>query len=338
MRKLSMIIATAFVATLVPVLPAHAATATITSPADGQTFTTDQNVRITASLDEVDSACPTLEITISGPGQNDVTDDWDTAASTTYDRVWSGFAPGNYTITVAPPPGVTCTVSPVTVSFSVVMAGPTLGRVSARPTPFFPYVNDGYRDTTKVMWAQDQRATVRLQVRRTSTGKLVRSVSMMESAGRHAWNWGGRNNRGKLVDKGRYSITVAISNANGSDSDRRRVRTKTGWVSKNYRKERTGRETSSRSGASCHWDTDNGALGLDSWGGYCQAVYRFAIPARAVDVHRSISTRQHPLDFGPGTGTISKWWSGNAAYVRVTGWRAHTVVRVAVTYKTRRRI
>lgn len=86
--------------------------------------------------------------------------------------------------------------------------------VSAKPNPFFPWIDDGYKDTMRVRFdlATDAAAEARVY-RPTSTGRccgaLVRGESLGNLlAGENSWYWDGRNDNGDNLGKGDYFVRI----------------------------------------------------------------------------------------------------------------------------------
>jgi hypothetical protein len=103
---------------------------------------------------------------------------------------------------------------------------------------------------------------------------------------------------------------------------------------------RSGVDTSSRSKSGQGYFRGgyetSGGLTLDSWGGDLVATYRVGVPSNARRISRSISGYRSFLDMGGGS--ISRWWSGNTATVRVTNYRAYVVDHVKVRYQAPKRV
>jgi len=85
---------------------------------------------------------------------------------------------------------------------------------SVMPNPFFPWIDDGYKDTTNVGFdlLADSAAQARV-LRPNSVGKccgaLVRDDDLGSlTAGNHNWIWDGRNNNGDNLAKGNYFVRI----------------------------------------------------------------------------------------------------------------------------------
>jgi hypothetical protein len=82
------------------------------------------------------------------------------------------------------------------------------------PNPFFPWIDDGYKDTTNVGFnlAADSDAQARVfRPNRAGTccGALVRNADLGPlTAGSHDWNWDGRDGSGANLAKGDYFVRI----------------------------------------------------------------------------------------------------------------------------------
>jgi hypothetical protein len=85
---------------------------------------------------------------------------------------------------------------------------------SVSPTPFFPWIDDLYKDTTHVRFAFAADAAAEARVYRPKTtgkccGALVRNDGLGNlSAGDNSWDWDGRNDNGDNLAKGNYFVRV----------------------------------------------------------------------------------------------------------------------------------
>jgi hypothetical protein len=85
---------------------------------------------------------------------------------------------------------------------------------SVSPTPFFPWIDDLYKDETHVRLALAADAAAEARVYRPKTtgkccGALVRNDGLGNlSAGDNSWDWDGRNNNGDNLAKGNYFVRV----------------------------------------------------------------------------------------------------------------------------------
>jgi flagellar hook assembly protein FlgD len=102
-----------------------------------------------------------------------------------------------------------------TVTFTVGKLNPTV--MSVAPSPFSPN-GDGRNDRTRfrVRLPEPQRVSFRVLNGNGQTVAGPHSSSGLVGAGDHAYSWDGRNNAGKVVGDGVYTISVATSTGSGS--------------------------------------------------------------------------------------------------------------------------
>jgi FlgD Ig-like domain len=85
---------------------------------------------------------------------------------------------------------------------------------SVTPNPFFPWLDDLYKDETHVRFALAADAAAEARVYRPKTtgkccGALVRNDGLGNlSAGNNSWDWDGRNNIGDNLAKGNYFVRI----------------------------------------------------------------------------------------------------------------------------------
>lgn len=240
-------------------------------------------------------------------------------------------------------------------SFTAIAKKTTLTH-SARPSTFYPYVKDGYRDTTVVGYRVYGR--VRTQALVYGPNGLVRSVDLgfkgdsseWASDGMdYSWAWNGRNNAGSLVPSGKsYSIVIKTTETVNGQPYASQV-SSSATVARGYRtlsvsKSRDGYDNSSQARSGCdihraYWtDSD---LFLDCWGGdYALARYAFAIPANATNLRWSVNGAAHCCS-SPGVTrkTFSRPNPRTAVVqVKVTGWHSYQINRVNLSYTYRKAI
>lgn len=86
--------------------------------------------------------------------------------------------------------------------------------VSATPNPFFPWIDDLYKDELHVRFALAADASAEARVYRPNTigkccGALVRNDGLGNlSAGDNSWDWDGRNDIGDNLAKGDYFVRI----------------------------------------------------------------------------------------------------------------------------------
>jgi hypothetical protein len=86
--------------------------------------------------------------------------------------------------------------------------------VGVNYTTFYPY-RDGYRDTVTIRGTLLEPASVAIQIR-SSTGRLVRSLSVSTRSGAYGVAWNGRTGSGTRVAAGKYKVAQTISDAAGN--------------------------------------------------------------------------------------------------------------------------
>jgi hypothetical protein len=85
---------------------------------------------------------------------------------------------------------------------------------SVTPNPFFPWIDDLYKDETHVRFALAADAAAEARVYRPKTtgkccGALVRNDGLGNHlAGDNSWDWDGRNNNGDNLAKGNYFVRI----------------------------------------------------------------------------------------------------------------------------------
>ena len=93
-------------------------------------------------------------------------------------------------------------------------AAPLAASVQTRTATFYPPV-DGYRDVGRFLVHTTRQADLTLQVRRTPSDPVLRSVALgPQPAGNHVATWDARDDGGELVDPGNYVVRVVAVGAN----------------------------------------------------------------------------------------------------------------------------
>lgn len=146
------------------------------------------------------------------------------------------FGRGNFTLfwdgtdvtgkVVAPPPGeqllwgMTAFTLPTNGIF--VEAAPQVSDVSVDPNYFDPATGNflsPQSPSAKVTYTLSKSATVLLQVYRTGTNRLIRTISQANvPAGTMTVEWDGKNQGGMFVDKGDYHLALKAVDAAGNQS------------------------------------------------------------------------------------------------------------------------
>jgi hypothetical protein len=214
---------------------------------------------------------------------------------------------------------------------------------------FYPLRRDGFRDKVTFSFLTNLSAAVTVSVR-TPSGKVVRRKSLGTLAGgeRHSWKWGGRNDRGKLVDTGRYRVRIRARRGDQRVKGRGvEVRVRTGFAVRRAVQARYGRGYSSLDqSASCAHRIHEKGLYLACVGrASATARYVFAVPKRAFRIR---GYRGHAV-YGVYVGSprrifVRRERTSPRRYVVETGIsqrRGRTgigVLVVAISYRYRMRI
>ena len=94
---------------------------------------------------------------------------------------------------------------------------------SITPDPFFPTLNDGYRDTTRITYQLLANSTsIRVQVLEADTngdccGDVVRDFLQYPNrvAGTYGYTWNGRDDGGTVLPQGDYWVRITATAYNG---------------------------------------------------------------------------------------------------------------------------
>lgn len=81
-------------------------------------------------------------------------------------------------------------------------------------TTFYPY-RDSYRDTNAIRGTRNEPASVSIKVV-SPTGRTVKTGSFAMGAGAYSLPWSGRNSAGTMLASGTYTVTQALTGADGS--------------------------------------------------------------------------------------------------------------------------
>jgi len=97
--------------------------------------------------------------------------------------------------------------------------------LSAKPSPFYPLVQDGYKDRTKIRFslAADTAETAVQVFREDAYGRCcsaeVRTQDLGPLAsGAHGWSWDGRKQDGSLVSKGTFFARITATDTHGAST------------------------------------------------------------------------------------------------------------------------
>jgi hypothetical protein len=217
-------------------------------------------------------------------------------------------------------------------------------RLTLSPLTFYPFVRDGYYDTTNATVTTNKPVSVRFQVK-NHNGKIIRHTSTYQSEGRFTWRWAAGNDSGRKVDPGYFWIR-AISTAQGETKtgDWHRVLARTVLVSRKASVSRLGVNRSSATKSSlCYihskaW-TDHDTF-VDCWGGAGASVnYNFGVPRSTYKVVTTAGTRGHCCARGTITRTTTRI-SSRVVQVRfhITYWRSLEIDTVHITYYYHKRL
>jgi hypothetical protein len=110
---------------------------------------------------------------------------------------------------------------PVKTSASFTLLPPLVAGLSARPSPFYPLKQDGYKDTTKITYslAADTSDTSAHIFAPDTYGRCcgteIRTADLGPLAsGSHTWTWDGRRNGGTFPPKGTYFARIGATDTN----------------------------------------------------------------------------------------------------------------------------
>jgi flagellar hook assembly protein FlgD len=127
---------------------------------------------------------------------------------------------------VAPPPGeqflwgMTAFTLPNNAIF--VSVAPQITNVSADPNYFDPATGNfisPQKPTAKISYTLSKQANVTLQIFRTGTNTLMRTVTQINApAGAGTIEWDGKNQSSIFVDKGDYRLALKATDASGNQS------------------------------------------------------------------------------------------------------------------------
>jgi PKD repeat protein len=104
----------------------------------------------------------------------------------------------------------------------VVELAPEITQVSVTPNYYDPYTTDfltSQKPTATVSYTLSKQSTVRLQVYRTGTNVLLRTIERPSApAGAGTITWDGRDDKGIFADKGEYRLSVKAIDTAGNQS------------------------------------------------------------------------------------------------------------------------
>lgn len=276
-----------------------------------------------------------------------------------YDEVTSfDYQPGSSTTWTWNPPAINgparCsldvssydTYGSATENFTVSPPPVSVSNVSVSPTPFYPLVRDGYRDSTSMHFHLNTGANLSATVVSRATGKVVRSLDVgWRRAGNRSWSWNGRHADGTPVKVSKYILKMKATNSVSAATARGTAQVATAVVTKRRTLRKWGNQGTAAAANSCYVTRDSyyGTTDLDCWGGkYARVTYGFAIPASAYNLSWRVSGEPSSSDICcQGKITRSGWRPTSRHYsirAQVNGWRAYTVNRASVSYTYKARI
>ena len=219
-----------------------------------------------------------------------------------------------------------------------------LTRVTPSPGLFYPRVRDGYRDESLTGFTLTRRANVRVGVRNPGGG-VTRSVRMgWLGAGRHTFQWGGRNNAGQLAKVGTFTVIIRATDSSGHEAmASRKVTVASRLVTAHGSRTLPGNVGARSTSGACYATKLDGVMTLDCWGGhYARATYRFRVPRSASHTHWRVVGGTTDSDIccqGRITRTGHRATTTRyAVRVQVTGWRTYDIRRVHATWRYQKRI
>lgn len=231
-------------------------------------------------------------------------------------------------------------------SFTVAPPSLTVSDIRASGTTFYPRVRDGYLDKVALRIDLNRAAGVAWQVNDID-GRVVRRATTSASAGAHVWRWDGKSSSGALLKPGAYRAVVTVTAGGVSRTRSIVVRIATAVITRTITKRKDGYDANYATRGRCYveqaYADDDYSVTLDCWGGrYAQATYVFAIPSNATNIRWAVRSYLSGADLCC-RGSVSKSGarvSSTRYHIRakVTGLRAMTVERVAVTYSYRTRV
>jgi hypothetical protein len=174
--------------------------------------------------------------------------------------------PTDYVVDVRPQGGAVVTGETLTILPRLVSG------LEASPSPFYPLVQDGYRDVTRIgfdLAAETTATTVHVfadDAYGECCGAEIRAEDLGALAsGHHTWTWDGRRDDESFAPKGRYFVRIGATDTATVDatSSPRKVELTTGLIRRTATKEKPGSayakagdEVETARGGSCRVDRD----------------------------------------------------------------------------------
>jgi hypothetical protein len=211
-----------------------------------------------------------------------------------------------------------------------------LSGVDASPAKFFPRVRDGYRDSVTISFRLNDVAGVQWSVRDAAGHRVRAEPGRTRPEGDGHVRWNGRDDSGRRVPKGTYTVKLRGLTEDGRKDVARvevRVATKKVWHSETASFD--GRETTDRARSrSCYFRSLFGELTLDCWGGrFAEVTYAFRVPRTATHVSWRVRGEVNCCDDGRITKDARRVSDRRVVIsVRVTNWRSYTARRASIEY------
>jgi hypothetical protein len=226
---------------------------------------------------------------------------------------------------------------------------PLASITGATPNTFFPWIDDGYRDTTRVRFTLAEAAAAEARVfRPTSTGaccgSLVRGDTLGPlSAGDHAWIWDGRGEGGfgENLPKGSYFVKIWADDGTLPAAISKPFEV---TIARTYRANATRTkagtayhhttETSLVRGGDCFVHAQGGFLQIDCHGGRMTVSYRWGLGSAQRVEKASFAIDDPNNECGPARRRTGRSKHGSAITVTdsVSGITSCRVVTARITY------
>lgn len=158
--------------------------------------------------------------------------------------------------------------------------------VTARLGYFYPFVQDGYRDTEPIDYNFGSPSRFKFVVL-DDDGDVVFSSPYYTGQSSGTLRWGGRDNSGRLVKAGKYRVWWKATRSNGSviSGKTDSFKATTGWVNRYQKSSKDGSAGRFDVHGDCKVSTGSDFLfnyaDIDCRDGKTYANYYFSIPARA---------------------------------------------------------
>ncbi len=238
--------------TLVAVPPALASYGAIVALPEGSTYSPYGGPATVTFTFDTDDPAAVFTVRLRRPGHGVLDEDdylVDPAIHMSPHPVafdWKDLSVGtatDYVIEVRRQGGETITSEPFTV------VPPLVSDLSASPSPFYPVIEDGYRDESTIRFslaADTAETAVRIYADDPygrCCGPLIREHDLGPlAAGQRRWDWDGTRDDASLAPKGAYFVRVAATDTDGASTVSRplKVEVANGWIRRTATKEKPG--------------------------------------------------------------------------------------------------